>query len=70
MPDHVNQEQVNNNKAQSQVRGTVNAAVLQVKTACPNIFVTYIYDTKTVYLIYNYTYRIAWVEKVIEYRIV
>ena len=47
MPDHVNQEQVNNNKAQSQVRGTVNAAVLQVKTACPNIVVTSIYDTKT-----------------------
>ena len=63
VPEYVNQEEVNNNNVQAQVRGTDKANVLKGNTDFPNIVVSCIYDTKPMHLISNYTERIAWVEK-------
>eukprot|EP00957_Ditylum_brightwellii_P118027 9001642-Ditylum_brightwellii.AAC.1 len=60
LPDAVKQEEVTAKKGQTQVRGTVKAAVLEGDPDCPNIVVSSVYDTKPVHFISTSTEEITW----------
>ena len=63
MRDAVKHEEAKNNKAQSQLIGTVKTAVWKGNPYCPDIVVSCVYETKPVHFISTYARKITWVEK-------
>ena len=63
VPGALKQEEVNDNKSQTHVRGTVKEAVFESDPDWPNIVVSFVYDSKTMKFLFTTTESITWVEK-------
>ena len=63
LPDHVIQDEVQQEKDQARVRNTVKAAVLKGDNECPNLVACSVYDTKPVHFISMCCESIKWIVK-------
>ena len=63
IPPSIIQTEVINREAQTRVRGTVKAAVLEGDPGCPGLTATSIYDTKPVHYLSMVSEKLKWIVK-------